>query len=254
MIRRLLLVVAILAASPAACNQAPEAIEYEIVGTFPHDTSAFTQGLLFHDRHLYESTGQYGFSSLRRVDPATGRVVDSVLVDSAYFAEGLAVVGSDLVQLTWKAGIAFVYDLETLEAKGEHRYSGQGWGLCFDGTSLFMSNGSAKIVARDPATFEVRAEIEVKQDGVSVSRLNELECVGEYIYANVLLGDRIVRIDKESGQVTGEIDGRGLSAAGRRPTDSDAVLNGIAYIEETDVLLVTGKLWPTILALRMKDE
>lgn len=127
-----------------ACDPGTPALNYQIVGTFPHDPEAFTQGLLFHNGFLYESTGRYGSSTLRRVDAETGRVIASIPVDSAYFAEGLALVGSELIQLTWKAGTALVYDLETLELKRSHEYSGEGWGLCFDGTSLFMSDGRSR--------------------------------------------------------------------------------------------------------------
>ena len=152
------------------CEQATPSLGYQIVQTYDHDPEAYTQGLLFHDGHLFESTGRYGASTLRKVDVETGRVVASVAVDSAYFAEGLALVGSELIQLTWKAGIAFVYDLETLELKTQHHYAGDGWGLCFDGASLFMSDGTSKVLERDPKTFEVLSEITVLQEGFTRRR------------------------------------------------------------------------------------
>jgi glutamine cyclotransferase len=226
-------------------------IDYEIITTFPHDTGAYTQGLLFHDAYLFESTGRYGSSSLRKVHVETGRVVAETAVDSALFAEGLARVGSELFQLTWKEGVAVVYDLETLERKREYSYEGEGWGLCYDGDALFMSNGSSTLLRRDPESFDVLEEISVEGGGRAISALNELECVDQHVFANVYQTDRIVRIDKVSGQVTGEIDGGQLSLMGGSPGGVDAVLNGIAFIPETGVFLLTGKLWSKVLAVRL---
>ena len=228
-----------------------QSIEYEILGTFPHDPAAYTQGLLFHDGHLLESTGRYGQSSVRRVDVATGEVVERVEVDADLFGEGLARVGSELVQLTWKAGRALVYDLETLTVRREFTYDGDGWGLCYDGESLWMSDGSNALERRDPQTFAVTETVEVMRDGSPQRRLNELECVGDWIYANVYQTDVIVRIDKVTGEVLGEIDLSSVPLSARRPGDIEAVLNGIAYVPETGVFLVTGKLWPKLLALRL---
>ena len=239
---------------PCGCEQTTASLGYQILQTYDHDPEAYTQGLVFHDGYLFESTGLYGTSTLRKVEVETGRVIASVAIDSTYFAEGLALVGSELVQLTWKAGIAFVYDVETLELKTQHNYAGDGWGLCFDGASLFMSDGSSKIFERDPRTFEVLSEISVKQEGFTLPQLNELECVGEFIYANVYQTNRIVKFDKRSGEVVDEIDGFSLSLLARRPNDSDAVLNGIAYVEDTGVFLVTGKLWETLFAIRLTDD
>jgi glutamine cyclotransferase len=237
---------------PACAAPAPvPGIEYEILTTFPHDPGAYTQGLLFHDGHLFESTGQYGGSSLRKVHIESGRVVARTAVDSTLFAEGLALVGTELYQLTWKAGRAIVYDLETLEWKREYEYEGEGWGLCHDGASLYMSDGTSRLTRRDPSTFDVLEEVSVTGGGHAVPRLNELECVGGEIYANVYQTERIVRIDKTTGNVTGEIDGSRLSLRGGRPGGVDAVLNGIAYIPETGVLLLTGKLWSRVLAVRL---
>ena len=233
------------------CSNAPDLLEYRIVGSFPHDQEAYTQGLLFHDGFIYESSGLYGASSLRKVDPASGNIVAETPLDSAYFAEGLARVGSELIQLTWKEEVALVYDLETLEPTGEFTYSGEGWGLCYDGSSLFMSNGSDTIYQRDPSTFAVQQAFPVTRDGVAISQLNELECVGDHVYSNVYQTDRILQIDKRSGLVTGEMNGLALATAGGRPRDPAAVLNGIAYIPETDVFLMTGKLWPQLLAVKL---
>ena len=237
----------------AGCGSPVPSIEYEILGTFPHDPAAYTQGLLFHDGRLLESTGRYGESSVRRVDVPTGEVEASVAVDSALFGEGLARVGSELIQLTWKSGRAFVYDLETFEVLREHAYEGEGWGLCFDGESLWMSDGSSALERRDPRTFEVLATVEVTRAGSPQGRLNELECVADRIYANVYQTDLIVRIDKTTGEVLGQIDLSSVPLSARRPGDIDAVLNGIAYVPETDIFLVTGKLWPNLLALRLAN-
>ena len=236
----------------AGCAPEVPAIEYEILGTFPHDPAAYTQGLLFHDGHLLESTGRYGESSVRRVDVPTGEILARVAVDSALFGEGLARVNTELVQLTWKAGRAFVYDAETLEVRREYAYDGEGWGLCFDGESLWMSDGSSALERRDPETFAVLATVEVTRGGVPRTRLNELECVGDHIYANVYQTDQIVRIDKATGAVLGELDLSRLPLDVRRVGNVDAVLNGIAYVPETDVFLVTGKLWPKLIALRLE--
>ncbi len=235
----------------ASCSPGPEPIEYRIVGSFPHDQEAYTQGLLFHDGHLYESSGLYGSSSLRKVDPTSGNIVAETPLDSAYFAEGLALVGSELILLTWKEEVALVYDVETLTATREIEYTGEGWGLCYDGASLYMSNGSDTIVRRDPATFDVQQALPVTRSGVAISQLNELECVGDHIYANVYQTDRILQIEKGTGAVSGELNGLALATAGGRPRDPAAVLNGIAYIPETDVFLMTGKLWPQMLAVKL---
>ena len=232
-------------------SAAVPSIEYEILGTFPHDPAAYTQGLLFHDGRLYESTGRYGESGVRRVDVPTGEVLASAAVDSALFGEGLARVDAQLVQLTWKSGTAFVYDLETLEVLREYAYEGEGWGLCYDGESLWMSDGSSALERRDPQTFDVLGVLEVTRDGSPQRRLNELECVDGWIYANVYQSDVIARIDKATGEVLGEIDLSSVPLSARKPGDIEAVLNGIAYVPETGVFLVTGKLWPKLLALRL---
>jgi len=251
--RSLLCLALALALSGCGAAGVPE-ITYEVAGSFPHQTDAYTQGLLFHDGFLYESTGQYGTSSLRKVNPQTGEVVQSIALDSMYFGEGLARVGDELFQLTWKENVGFVYDLETFELKREFAYDGHGWGLCWDGSVLWMSNGTGRLSARDPETFSVQREIQVTADGVALARLNELECVGDHIWANVYLSDRVVKIDKATGEVVGELDGFSLSSQSRRPPGDDGVLNGIAYVEETDVWLMTGKLWPTLFAVRITDQ
>lgn len=251
--RFLLAAVLIAVIGASACDSGLLEVEYEIVAAFPHDPDAYTQGLLHFEGNLYESTGGYGTSSLRRVTPETGEVTQQIQLDSAYFGEGLARVGNELIQLTWKSGLAFVYDLTTFELKRTHEYDGEGWGLCFDGQSLYMSDGSSTVTLRDPTTFEVTGSFTVRGREMPIHQINELECVGRYLYANVFQTDRILRIDKATGEVLAELDGFALSVAGERPPDAAAVLNGLAYIESTGVMLATGKLWPKLLAIRIND-
>lgn len=217
---------------------------YEVRRTLPHDPGAYTQGLVIHDGTFLESTGQYGESELRQVDIATGEVRRSHVLSDEHFGEGIAVVGDRVIQLTWKAGLAFVYDVGTFAPTDTLEYEGEGWGLCYDGESLFLSDGSGTLQRRDPATFAVLGELRVTRDGFSTRNLNELECVGDDIYANIYMENRIVRIDKATGEVTGDLDALGLALASRRPADPGAVFNGIAYDAAAGTFYVTGKHWP----------
>ena len=230
-------------AQPKAVT-APAALKVKVLQTYPHDRDAFTQGLIWRDGILYESTGLVGRSSLRKVDLASGAVKQQVAVAAPYFAEGLAEVGNRLFQLTWQHGRVFVYDKNTLNRVGEMSYQGEGWGLCHDGRSLIMSNGSDALTVRDPQTFAVTRTIQVTENGHAVPQLNELECVGSDVYANVWTTDTIVRVDVKTGRVTARIDAAGLLAPmDRRGTD---VLNGIAYDPADRTFLITGKLWPKL--------
>ncbi len=226
---------------------------YRIVHTYPHDARAFTQGLLFVDGHLYESTGLYGRSSLRMVDLETGRVLQSVAVPSQYFAEGLAAWGSTLIQLTWQAHVAFVYDRFSFRLLKTLHFDGEGWGLTQDGRHLILSDGSATLKFLDPATLRVVREIQVADNGAPVTQLNELEYVRGEIYANIWHSDRIARISPETGRVLGWIDLTGLLPAGS-VTDPEAVLNGIAYDAAHDRLFVTGKLWPELFEIKVVPQ
>lgn len=220
----------------------PEALQVRVVARYPHSREAFTQGLAWHEGNLYESTGLEGRSSLRRVTLATGEVAQRIDLDPDIFAEGLAVVGDRLFQITWHDGIAFVYDRETFEKQREYRYEGEGWGLCFDGEHLAMSDGSDEIVFRDTESFEIVRRVSVTKVGRPVRRLNELECAQGHIYANVWQRNEIVRIDPASGRVSATIRAQDLlTREERRDTD---VLNGIAYLPDTERFLITGKLWP----------
>ena len=236
------------------CGDTVAQLGYELRRTLPHDPSGYTQGLLIHDGVFFESTGQYGESDVRQVDIATGDVLLSHALADEYFGEGIALVGDKLIQLTWKAGLAFVYDAATLVPEGTFAYEGEGWGLCHDGQSLFMSDGSGTLQRRDPATFELLDLIEVTRSGFSVRNLNELECVGDHIYANIYMRDEIVRVDKSTGEVTGQLDAFALSLASGRPADAGAVFNGIAYDDATGTFYVTGKLWSSMFEIGITEE
>ena len=235
----------------AACQQSPAVLEPEIVARYPHDPQAFTQGLVYVGGRFYESTGLYGASSLREVVPETGEVLRTVPLDQRYFGEGLAFVDGPqddrLVQLTWRSGEALVYDADTFERIDTFDYDMEGWGLCWDGEALWMSDGSAALYRRDPATFEILDTVQVTDEGEPLTRLNELECVGDDIYANVWQTDTIVRIDKRSGRVRARIDASDLlSQEERVALPADAVLNGIAYDPVSERFWLTGKLWPEL--------
>ncbi len=239
----------------AACSAADvERWTPEVVATYEHDRNAFTQGLLFHDGRLFESTGRYGLSDLREVVLETGTVVRARALDARFFAEGLARVDDRLVQLTYREGTALVYDLETFEEVDRFAYEGEGWGLCFDGRELWMSDGSSRLQRRDPATFELLGHVEVRLDGRAVERLNELACVGEHVIANVWLTTELVRIVKADGRVDAVIDAAALvpnDPALR--TDPNAVLNGVAHDPATGRWWLTGKLWPVLYEVRFVE-
>lgn len=227
----------------------------EVISVRPHDTSAYTQGLLLYDGYLYESTGRHGASTLRKVDPQTGEVLQMISVPEEYFAEGLALVGDRLIQLTWQSEVAFIYDRETFEQVGTFTYEGEGWGLCTDGRYLYMSDGTPFLDIRDPQTFELIFSGLVTVQGSLVERLNELECVGDYIYANIWQTDYIVQIDKYNGVVVAIIDASNLLTAEERAQfDDQEVLNGIAYLPETDTFLLTGKHWPKMYEVRFVEK
>ena len=254
-LRRSALLIAVsllLSLTLTACGQAPsEKLGVTVLGQYPHDHLAFTQGLLLHGGYLYESTGLVGMSSLRQVDLATGDVLRFRSVPAPHFAEGLELVGQELLQLTWQTGVLFRYDLQTFDLLSEQRYEGEGWGLCYDGEALWMTDGSATLFKRHVDTFEVLSSVQVKLDGNPLPRLNELECVDGKVYANVWLTDEIERIDPESGRVEALIDASPLREL-VGINDRDAVLNGIAYDASKDVFLVTGKLWPALFEVRFE--
>jgi glutamine cyclotransferase len=223
---------------------------YRVVHTYPHDPNAYTQGLVFVDGHLYESTGLNGRSSLRMDDLTTGRVLQSAPVAQQYFAEGLTAWGSTLVQLTWQSHVAFVYDRFSFRLLRTFHYDCDGWGLTADSKYLILSDGTAEIRFFDPANFREVRHIEVSDHGQPVTQLNELEYIHGQIYANVWHTDRIARISPATGRVLGWIDLTGLLPDDQR-SDLEAVLNGIAYDAAHDRLFVTGKLWPKLFEIEV---
>ena len=235
-----------------AVVQPIETYTYTIVDSWPHDAAAFTQGLVFEDGILYESTGLFGESSIRIVDLETGSVQSKTDVAAEHFAEGLTKLNGKLYQLTWQSNKGFIYDENSLELIGEFSYQGEGWGLTDDGQSLIMSNGSNVISFHDPETFEIQRTIEIFDNGTPVTALNELEYINGKIYANIWHNDRIVQVSAQTGKILGWIDLTNLLPAEQRQ-NPEAVLNGIAYDQGTDRLFVTGKLWPTIFEIDLKN-
>ncbi len=225
-----------------------ERLRVQVVQTYPHDPGAFTQGLVLAGGRLFESTGLEGRSSLREVELVTGKVLRKLDVPAPVFAEGLALVGTRLFQITWKHETAYTYDRDTFKKGPSFPYTGEGWGLCHDGRELVMSDGSARLSFRGPETFRQVREVTVRDQGQPVDQLNELECVGPHVYANVWMTDRIVRVDPKTGTVTATIDASNLlNPSERYGTD---VLNGIAYDATDDTFLITGKLWPRMFRVR----
>jgi glutamine cyclotransferase len=248
-------------ATGAAAAEAPDASvptrRAVVVRSYPHDTSAFTEGLFVRDGELYEGTGDpdsTGASDDRRVELATGVVRQRRALPAPYFGEGIAAVGAVLYQLTWKHGKAFTYDARTLAPRAQtFSYPGEGWGLTTDGASLVMSDGSARIRFLDPKTFAVRRTIDVHDGASPVSQLNELEWVRGDILANVWQSEQIVRIDPRDGAVKAWIDLTGILPASER-TGHEDVLNGIAYDSSAGRLFVTGKRWPRLFEIRVDDR
>ncbi|TWF92511.1 glutamine cyclotransferase [Saccharopolyspora dendranthemae] len=218
----------------------------------PHDRSSFTQGLEIADGTLYEGTGLRGSSVLRAADPLSGSARHEARLPAEFFGEGITVTGDRIWQLTWQEGVAFERDRATLRELRRVEYPGEGWGLCSDGRRLVMSDGSDRLTFRDPVTFAQVGEVSVTQEGSSVEELNELECVGGQVWANVWGSDEILRIDPASGQVTAVVDAGGLL----RPEQQAGadVLNGIAAVPGTDEFLITGKKWPAMFRVRFVPQ
>jgi glutamine cyclotransferase len=223
---------------------------YRVIHAYPHDPQAFTQGLIYLDGHLFESTGLEGQSSLRQVDLESGRVLEQRDVPKQYFAEGLTDWGSTLVQLTWQSHIGFVYDRATFHLLRSFQYSGEGWGLTQDGKRLILSDGSATLRFLDPNTFKEVRRITVTDHGKPVTKLNELEYIHGEIYSNIWYSNKIARISPQTGRVLGWIDLTGIIPSVELQS-TDAVLNGIAYDAQHDRLFVTGKLWPRLFEIKV---
>lgn len=247
----MLLICACAVCAMAATSISAPADSYQVVHSYPHDPGAFTQGLIYVDGHLYESTGLNGRSSIRMVDLYTGKVLQKFDLPPNYFAEGLTDWGSTLVQLTWKAQKGFVYDRFSFSLLRTFPYQGEGWGLTHDDQQLIMSDGSSYLRFLDPKTFRETRRIHVTDDaGRAVEELNELEYVRGEIYANIWQSDTIVRISPRTGKVLGKIDLSGIINK-RELGNPDAVLNGIAYDAAGNRLFVTGKLWPRLFEIRV---
>ncbi len=225
-------------------------LSYEVVRELPHDSSAFTQGLLLSHGDWIESTGGYGASSIRRVAKTTGRVLMKKNLAANLFGEGVVELNGKLFQLTWMSQQGFIYDAKTLQQLGEFRYQGEGWGMTTDGKSLIMSDGSDRLRYLDPGTLRVTQEVVVRFNGKPVEMLNELEFVEGEIFANIWHADQIVRINPATGTVVGVIDLSGIDAKEKR-RDPEHVLNGIAYDPVAQELFVTGKCWPKIYQIRL---
>ena len=236
-----------------ACSAQVKQLEPVVVNRYPHDPAAFTQGLLMSEGRVFESTGIYGASSMREVHLESGRVLRRVNLDDRYFGEGLELVGNRLIMLTWREGEALVFDAETFSHVETFTYDGEGWGLCYDGTELVMSDGSDELTFRDPETFEELRRVSVSVHGEPIRNINELECVEGNVYANVWLTREIIRIDPETGAVNAVIDASVLlTEAQWAALTPDATLNGIAWREERGTFLLTGKLWPWMFEVRFE--
>lgn len=234
-------------------DAAPTHYTYTVINAWPHDPTAFTQGLVFYNGTLLESTGLNGESTLRVVELTTGRVQKKISLSSEYFAEGLTLMGSRAYQITWRNHQGFIYDVKTFRREGEFTYDGEGWGLTSDGQSLVLSDGTDQIRFIDPATFQVVRTIHVTAAGASITRINELEWIKGEIFANVWLTNTVIRIDPLNGTVNGIIDFSDLLPADQRKPGTD-VLNGIAYDPAGDRLLITGKRWPTIFEVHLIES
>ncbi len=223
---------------------------YMILNTYTHDRDAFTQGLVLENGVLYEGTGLYGKSSLRKVDLETGKVLQVHRLPSAYFGEGITILGDTIIQLTWQSKSGFVYDKNSFEVLREFTYKTEGWGITNDGKRLIMSDGTSTLYFLDANTFIVTSHVQVYDSNVTVANLNELEYIRGQVYANVWHTDSIAIIDPNSGRVTGWIDLSGLlpPKTDGMPVD---VLNGIAYDTEAGRLFVTGKLWPSLFEIEL---
>jgi glutamine cyclotransferase len=227
-------------------------IGYKIVKTYPHDKNAFTQGFEFYNGYLYEGTGLYGRSSLRKIDLQTGRILKTINLDDKYFGEGITILNNKIYQLSWQNNTLFVYNLE-FDLIKKVNYSGEGWGLTNDGKNLIMSNGSEYIYYRDPKTFKITKKTEIVFANEPLKNINELEYINGFIYANIWGEDIIVQISPKSSEVIAYLDLKNILDKSKYDYKIN-VLNGIAYLEDRDHLLITGKLWPKIFEIKITNS
>lgn len=243
-------------AQPAFSTSNAPLYTYQVIHAYPHDRMAFTQGLVFQDGILYESTGLYGSSTLRQVNLETGEVLRRYALPEQYFGEGIAIIGAQLFQLTWQSKVGFVYKKDTFESTRQFTYTTEGWGLTYDGVRLIMSDGTATLHWLDPQTLAETGQVQVSDGGVPVTQLNELEYINSEVWANVWQTEHIARINPQTGHVVGWIDLAGLLAPEDLAGDSGStqpvdVLNGIAYDAATGRLFVTGKWWPKLFDIQV---
>lgn len=233
----------------ASAKSAATYYTYAIVNTYPHDTNAFTEGLVYSDGFLYESTGLNGNSTLRRVDLTTGNVLQEYTLPTQYFGEGIAVVNNTIIQLTWQSNIGFIYNKTTFAVLRNFTYPTQGWGLTFDGKNLIMSDGTDHLYFLNPTTFQQTGQIQVHDGNTSVVNINSLDYINGEVYANIWLTNTIAIINPETGQVKAWINLTGLPDENN--PNPEAVLNGIAYDQQNNRLFVTGKDWPNIYQIKL---
>lgn len=241
---------AIAALFPATKHTAVPEYAYEVLHVYPHDRSAFTQGLEYRGGFLYEGTGLYGKSTLRKEDLVTGKMLQEISLPSQLFGEGITVLNERIFQLTWQSHVGFVYAQSTFRLLRNFSYPGEGWGLANDGRQIYMSDGTAQIRCLDPATLQELRRITVHESDKQIENLNELECVRGELYANIWQTNSIVRINPANGNVLGWIDLSGLLTQEEQESGVD-VLNGIAYDSAGDRLFVTGKLWPKLFQIQL---
>ncbi len=237
-------------------DKAPQKYGYEIVRILSHDPKSYTQGLVYKDGFMYEGSGQYGESAIRKIDMTTGKILSMLNIDNQYFGEGIAIFKDKIYQITWKSQKGFVYDLNTFTLESTFHYNSQGWGITTAGEQLIMSDGTNRLYYVAPSSFNIVKEIEVYDNQGEIVNLNELEYVNGMIWANIWLSDRIVAIDPETGAVKGELDMTNLlpEADKKKIDNQDDVLNGIAYNPKTDTFYLTGKRWPKLFEIKIKKQ
>lgn len=238
---------------PAVPEPLAQNLGYEILSTYPHDPTCYTQGLVINDGIFYESCGLYGQSSIRKVDPTTGVVQAETKLDATYFAEGLVLLEGKLYQLSWQENTGFIYDAASLELLRTFHYQTQGWGLTTDGSALILSDGTNMLYWLDPGTLQTVRQVNVSYQGHPVEYLNELETINGLIFANIYMTDSIVAINPEDGSVVSLIDLTGLRPEQNREVQGE-VLNGIAYDALNDKLYLTGKKWPNLYEIRLVPQ
>ena len=243
----IMMIMAVFCVGTYAFAETVQTYTYKVINTYPHDSKAFTQGLVFANGSLYEGTGLYGDSSLRKVHLETGEVEQIYRLPKKFFGEGITIYKNSIIQLTWQSQIGFVYDIKSFNLAQEFRYSTEGWGITHDGKRLIMSDGTATLYFLDPETFAQIGTLQVRDVYGPVRMLNELEYIRGEIYANVWQKNRVARIASQTGMVGGWIDLEGLC-------QWNGVLNGIAYDHEHDRLFVTGKLWPYIYEIKLIEK